>query len=117
MKIFNYLLSEEIVTYLERLEDEARGYTAVMTTILCSDLTDTEVFNSERFLQYDKIYQEKITAYEFAKNLVISEFIPKFIKINNIQHTWNIDYKTCKFSIAVYTDKCDEMTEEELLHA
>ena len=117
MKIFHYEMSENIVNFLERLEDEVHGYMNVITSILSSDLDNVDILDSKPFVDYDKIYQEKVAKHEIAKKYVTTNFIPHYLIDNGISYSWSLEYKSCKFSIVVYSDLCDNMTEEELLHA
>lgn len=94
MKKFEVKVNNETVDYLERLNFEVEGMKRVIKEIITDNVYNSTVLDGEIFKTYNGRYEERVAAYELAKQELVENYIPKEILNSDSLAKWNLDFNT-----------------------
>lgn len=94
MKKYEVKINSDTVDYLERLSYEVEGMKRVIKEIITDSAFNTAIFEAANFKAYNQKYEERIAAYEVAKDEMIKTVIPAEVRDANAIAEWNLDFST-----------------------
>lgn len=114
MKTFKFIIPQEMINYLERLDDEVITHHRVVSSLIYSNLNDHLFLESELFRRYNDEYVDRVASFEIAKSNIASLYIPPCLR--GSEAVWHIDFASHEFTVTVYSDKFKDYTEEDYLY-
>lgn len=107
MKRFEVKVNNETVDYLERLNFEVEGMRRVIKEIITDNIYNSTVLDGETFKTYNSRYEERVAAYELAKQELTANYIPAEILNSDCLSQWNLDFNTGILSFETSGTKFD----------
>ena len=90
-------IPEELVSKVQKADIERSARRDIITYII--ERNNIEITN-ERFLEYQKEYDEKFADFELFKSQIEKEYIQKTFPTDKIIN-WNLNYNTCEVTINI----------------
>lgn len=110
MKKYEVKINSNTVDYLERLNYEVEGMKRVIKEIITDSAFNTAIFEAENFKVYNQRYEERLAAYEVAKDEMIKVAIPAEVRDANAVAEWNLDFASGILTFTTIGSDFDNLT-------
>ena len=104
-------IGQNTCNYIEQLHFDLLAYERIIKYML-TDSSFENLDENSNSQKYHERYEKKITAFEFAKEELVTTFIPTKLREHNI--SWNLDFTSHILTITVNCVCIDSLSVKEM---
>lgn len=117
MRTFEFLINEDMTSYIERLAFETEGQKRIIKELIMENTDNASLLDGETFKKFQARYEEKAAAYEIAKKELQNTQIPKtLLEHNTNTMSWELDFRTSILKVTMHCDCFDNVSMEDILN-
>lgn len=97
-------ITEDTVSKIQRIHSETEARMLLLNRLMETHKDDASFIDSALFKKYHEEYVTMSTAFDEAKHVLETDYIPKYLQDHQLN--WNLDYATCQLNVDILCD-CD----------